>query len=185
MAAVNLSRILAGLFRMRDASDPTRIASVGADGKVATSDTTLATRLGEVQASPTANTVLDRLKTIAAALAGTLAVSPPALASSTAIVANLANLSGVVDCRAGKPVGILFPPSLNNLANLTGIQVSFDNVTYYSLLNADGSAFTAIPLTASGALPLSLLNTQFINYLKLQFGTNANASTAFKVILAP
>ena len=73
MAGPTLSRFL-GLFRMRDASDPTRVASVGADGKVATSDTTVATRLGEVQASPTANTVLDRLKAIGTALAGALTV---------------------------------------------------------------------------------------------------------------
>ena len=146
MAGPTLSRFL-GLFRLRDASDPTRVAAVSA--------------------------------------AGAVAVAGPELILATATVANAASLSGAVDCRAAKPVGLLFPSSLNNLANLTGIQVSFDNATYYSLLNADGTVFTAIPLISSCALPLTLLNTQFINYLKLQFGTNANAPTNFKVILAP
>lgn len=114
-----------------------------------------------------------------------LPVGSGLLALGTATVANGASLSDAVDCRYGRPIGILFPSSLNNLANLTGMQVSFDGVTYFPMLNPDGSAFTAIPLTTSCAVPLSLLNTGFINYAKLQFGTNANASTAFKVILAP
>ena len=206
MAAINLSRIL-GLFSLRDGTDPTRKATVNAAGALATS----AIQLGEVQASPTAYTVLDRLKAIATALTGLVVngagiagtpaggvmsvqgvssatpipVSASFVTSAAATVANTGNLSDAVDCRAAKPVAILFPSSLNNLANLTGIQVSYDGSTYYSLLNVDGTTFTSIPLTVSSAIPLSLLNTQFINYLKLQFGTNANASTVFRVVLAP
>lgn len=41
-----------------------------------------AAQIGEVQASPTANTVLDRLKTIATALAGTLTVATHAVTQS-------------------------------------------------------------------------------------------------------
>lgn len=78
MAGPLLSRILGGLFRLRDASDPTRVASVSADGKVSTADAALAARIGEVQASPTTNTVLYWLKSIATALAGTLTVRGPA-----------------------------------------------------------------------------------------------------------
>lgn len=145
----------------------------------------LLTTLGEVQSNPSSNTMLGRLKTIATSLAGPLTVGGASLTSATAAVANTASLSSAVDCRAAKPVGILFPAALNNLANLTGIQVSFDGATYVPLLNADGTVFTAIPLTASAAIPLSLLNMQFVNYIKLQFGTNANASTSFTVVLAP
>jgi hypothetical protein len=43
---------------------------------VATADTALSTKIGEVQASPTANTILDRLKTLATLLGGLLGVVP-------------------------------------------------------------------------------------------------------------
>lgn len=61
-----------GFFRMRDASDPTRVAAVSAAGEI--SFTGL--QLGEVQATPTANTVLDRLKTLATELGGVAEATP-------------------------------------------------------------------------------------------------------------
>lgn len=70
MAGPTLSRFL-GLFRLRDASNASRMAAVSAAGEVSVA----ASQLGEVQATPTANTVLDRLKTIATTLAGSLAVT--------------------------------------------------------------------------------------------------------------
>jgi len=59
---------------------------------------TLAGLVGEVQASPTANTLLDRLKSIATALAGTLAISASALPLPTgaATSANQDTLAGLV-----------------------------------------------------------------------------------------
>lgn len=44
MAGPTLSRFL-GLFRLRDASDPTRVATVGAGGEVATADAAVAALL--------------------------------------------------------------------------------------------------------------------------------------------
>lgn len=61
--------------------------------------TSLDTKLGEVQASPTANTVLDRLKAIAAALAGTLTVATHAVTQSGTW--NVTNVSGTVSLPTG------------------------------------------------------------------------------------
>lgn len=56
----------------------------------------IGTKLGEVQASPTANTVLDRLKTIATSLAGTLTISLPSGAATAANQASELTLVGAV-----------------------------------------------------------------------------------------
>ncbi len=85
MAGPTLSRFL-GLFRLRDASDPTRVAAVSATGEVSVA----AAQIGEVQVSPTANTALDRLKTLHSDLAaldtktGSLTETAPASDTASA-----------------------------------------------------------------------------------------------------
>ncbi len=63
---------------LRAAAVPVSASALPLPSGAATSakQDTLAALVGEVQANPTANTVLDRLKAIAAALAGVLGVSP-------------------------------------------------------------------------------------------------------------
>lgn len=61
---------------------PTGAATAAKQDTGNTSLSSLDTKLGEVQASPTANTVLDRLKAIATALAGTLTVATHAVTQS-------------------------------------------------------------------------------------------------------
>lgn len=73
---------IGGLTETAPASDT---ASSGLNGRlqrVAQRLTSLIALVGEVQASPTANTVLDRLKAIATALAGTLTVATHAVTQS-------------------------------------------------------------------------------------------------------
>lgn len=64
-----------------------------------TSIASLDTKLGEVQASPTANTLLDRLKAIATAVSGTLTVATHAVTQSGAW--NITNVSGTVSLPTG------------------------------------------------------------------------------------
>jgi len=61
---------------------PTGAATAANQATANTSLASLDTKLGEVQSSPTANTVLDRLKAIATALAGTLTVATHAVTQS-------------------------------------------------------------------------------------------------------
>jgi hypothetical protein len=89
-ASLGASDVEIGAVELKDAATDTR-AKIGAgsglatgDNAVAVADPTLMGRIGEVQASPTANTVLDRLKAIATALAGTLTVALPTGAATAA-----------------------------------------------------------------------------------------------------
>lgn len=72
--------------QLRAAAVPVSVSGVATAAK----QDTLAALVGEVQANPTANTVLDRLKTIASALAGLLGVTPQ-MASGGNISAQTAN----------------------------------------------------------------------------------------------
>ena len=177
MAGPTLSRFL-GLFRLRDASDATRVAAVGADGKVATSDTTVATRLGEVQASPTANTVLDRLKTIAAALAGTLTVQGAGSTTATATITggDATGLSAAVDCGSARLALIIMPAGWT-AADLT-FKESIDNSTgsYVDKYDSAGVEYAAV-VGASRSVTINLSDFIGARYLKIRSGTSGTPVT--------
>lgn len=77
LAAINAITAAFGTTTFYPPTQPVSAASLPLPSGAATSakQDALAGLVGEVQASPTSNTVLDRLKTIASALAGTIAVS--------------------------------------------------------------------------------------------------------------
>lgn len=165
MAGPTLSRFL-GLFRLRDASNAARMAAVSAAGEVSVA----AAQLGEVQASPTANTVLDRLKAIATALAATLTVRSAGRTTATATIASAASLSGAVDLAASALAGLQMPAAWT-AANLT-FQVSFDGTTYADLYDSLGTEYT---VTASTSRFIALPASDFLGarYLKIRSGTAA------------
>lgn len=186
MAGPNLSRFL-GLFRLRDASNPARVAAVSAGGEVSTADATLAARVGEVQASPTANTVLDRLKTIGAALAGALTVQGAASVTATATIASSGNLSGVVDCGTARLAVIIMPASWT-AADLT-FQESVDNSTFVDKYDAYGVEYTVVS-AASRAILINLADFIGARYLKVRSGTSGSpvaqgGTRALTLVLVP
>jgi hypothetical protein len=152
MADTYLTRFL-GLFHLSDANDPTRVAAVSAAGEVSVA----ASQIGEVQANPTANTVLDRLKALATALAGTITVSGPTLTTTTATIADGAELSDAVDCRDGRALLRIFPPG--NLYGVSSIKAesSPDGVDYTAITLADQTTEWSAPLNVGKNIYLDAL----------------------------
>jgi hypothetical protein len=98
-ALAALQAIQAATEALDSTTLPTGAATAVKQDTANTSLASLETKLGEVQASPTSNTVLDRLKAITTALAGTLTVAAHAVTQSG--VWNVTNVSGTVSLPTG------------------------------------------------------------------------------------
>ncbi|WP_425065628.1 hypothetical protein [Reyranella sp.] len=173
--------------RLRDADDPAKIAAV-----VATEEATgstkkgllsrivgfvdLLSRIGEVQASPTAYTLLDRLKTIAAALAGTLTVQGANSTTATATITggDATGLSGAVDCGSARLALIIMPAGWT-AADLT-FKESVDNSTFVDKYDAYGVEYTVV-CAASRAIVINLPDFLGARYLKFRSGTSGTPVT--------
>jgi hypothetical protein len=175
MAGPTLSRFL-GLFRLRDASNASRMAAVNAAGEVSVTDT----RLGEVQASPTQYTVLDRLKTIATALAGVLSVKGAGTTNKTATIAmnDSAGLSDVVDLGVGYQLVGIQMPSAWTAAKLT-FRCSADGVTYANKFDRYGSEFEIPTQSAAASQYIQLEPSDFlgVRYVMVRSGSSATPVT--------
>ena len=147
MAGPNLSRFL-GLFRLRDASDPTRLAAVSAAGAVKT----------------------EGAGTAGSPAGGVQSVQGAGLVAATASISNGQSLSGAIDLGGARLAYIQMPASWTAAA-LT-FQASADGVTYVDLYDNDGVEYSA-SVAASQGIIVPLTDFLGIRYLKVRSGTSA------------
>lgn len=114
-----------------------------------TSLSNLDTKLGEVQASPTTNTVLDRLKQIYTAITGTLTVATHAVTQNGTW--NVTDVSGIVSLPTGASTAAK-QPALGIAGTPSADVLTVQGVTSMTALKTDSSATTQ-PVSAA-ALPL-------------------------------
>lgn len=131
---------------------PTGAATASNQTTANTSLSSLDTKLGEVQASPTANTVLDRLKAIATALAGTLTVATHAVTQSGTW--NITNISGTVSLPTGAATSAK-QAALGTAGSASADVLTVQGIASMTALKTDGSAVTQ-PISI--ALPTSIYN---------------------------
>lgn len=189
-----LSRVL-GTSALRDADDASKIAAVAnADLPVDSTAYALAVRivgllatLGEVQSSPTANTLLDRLKQIHTDIATTLIGKLPAVlgdggglkvessgrTTATATIASSASLSGAVDLGENYMAARLTMPAAWTAASLS-FQVSADGMTFNEMRD-DNSELVGRAVDAGYDIALLPALWRGVRYLKIRSGTLANA----------
>ena len=191
MANINISRIL-GRFSLRDPDDSTKVSAVVAAGEniastkngilawvpgigeALTSLTALLARIGEVQASPTANTVLDRLKSIATYLSGPLVVSNQSLTTTTATIALGNNVTGTIDCSTPttRMRRIVLPSAMNGVEQISAMECFTSNGVFAPVCYPDGSEWV-ISVAPSSSIAMSPDVFDTCNYLVLRSGTAA------------
>lgn len=118
---------------------PTGAATATNQATANTSLSSLDTKLGEVQASPTANTVLDRLKAIYTALTGTLTVATHAVTQSGTW--NINNVSGTVSLPTGAATAAK-QPALGTAGSASSDVLTVQGIPSMTALKTDGSAVT-------------------------------------------
>lgn len=162
------SGLLGWLASLRKAFTDRLPASLGQKAKAASlavtlaSDDDLLARIGEVQASPTTNTLLDRLKAIMTALAGTLTVS-----GSVEVANDVGNPLPVSASALPLPSGAA--TSANQATQITveqAIQAGL-GATNDSAATSDGGTFSLIALIKRllGKVPAALGQTTKANSL--------------------
>jgi hypothetical protein len=164
-----------GAVEIKDGTTDNRAAVLNTNPLVAASDYALVTRvvgllatLGEVQASPTANTLLDRLKTLATSLANLPPYIPAAINTT---IANAASLSDAQEID-GRLAGIVMPATWT-LAAIT-FQGSLDGSNFFNIYDGDiERAISSSQATASKWLALDPADWKGVKFLKCRSGTSA------------
>ncbi|SHF52013.1 hypothetical protein SAMN02745157_2287 [Kaistia soli DSM 19436] len=174
------------------------IAAGAAGAATATGQSALGVQIGEVQAEPTTNTVLSRLKAIATGLGSVV------LATGTSVIGKVGLQIGGSDINGGNPLPVtggqvsVFSASIAAAGTLSGavdlglyrlcrivmpaswtaavltFQTSPDGTNWYDLYDAGGSEYTVQAGAGRGiVVPLSdFLGTR---YLKIRSGTSGAA----------
>lgn len=112
------------------------IVGVGTEGFAVTT-TALNALVGEVQASPTANTLLDRLKTINTTLGSPMQASGGTVAATQSGTWNVTNISGTVSL----PTGAATAANQSTIITALG-----------SPMQASGGSVTVLPTTAAATV---------------------------------
>jgi hypothetical protein len=172
-----------GAVELKDGATDNRAAVANADLLANSSAYALAVRvvgllqtLGEVQASPAANTVLDRLKAVATAL------SVVTKTSVSFTVASGASESAAVDIQQAFLASIMTPVDLKGLSSITAIMISNDGATgWTTAADRNGDPLAAFPLTVSYHLGLEDAEAALRGaaYAKLVFNTTASGALTF------
>jgi len=188
---------------------------LGSDTSMPVSSDTIETLIGEVKVSPTANTLLGRMKSLEdkvatqSTLLGLLTqtnalleqmkgngeagdAAPVSIAGSlanaeTATIANGESLSGAVDLDSNTLVGISMPAAWT--AAVITLSVSNDGTNYASLYY-DGTEFTVNEATASINITLDPTVLLPWRYIKVRSGTagtpvNQDAERAITLLTKP